>query len=239
MGAPIPHWSGLAEDTDPANLRDDRGPWDKVLFDGAALPGIAEVEVQAGRKIDSRGAPGRNGSRLVDKGAEAAKVTVKLRVWTVAQLQALSGQFPSLSYREERVRVRRELTTEQALDASFSARAAEAGSSTDYRRFFSGSGAGVPVLPTSITENRTRRSRAPVGVSHPACVLAGISFVYVERIRIGTPKNGELELTFECLEWTPPARRALGTAAPTPRAQGIGNIAVTRPFQAPPPSSGP
>jgi hypothetical protein len=222
MGAPIPHWSGLAEDTDPANLRDNRGAWDKCLFDGAALPGIAEVEVQAGRKIDSRGAPGRNGSRLVDKGAEAAKVTIKLRLWTYAQLQALSGQFPSLSYREERAVVRR--------SADEIRREAEA---------FAEASSALPSIGFAQTRTVTRRSRAPVAVSHPACALVGITFVYVERVRVGTPKNGELEITFECLEWTPPARRALGTAAPAPRAQGIGNIAVTRPFQAPPPSSGP
>lgn len=222
MGAPIPHWSGLAQDNDPANASDRRGDWDKVLFDGVAMPGIAEVSVVAGRKIDGRGAPGRNGTRLVDKGAEPAKVTIRLKLWTVAQLQALRGQTPSLSYREERAVVRR--------SAEEIRREAEA---------FAEASSALPSIGFAQTRTVTRRSRAPVAISHPNCALLGVGFVYIEKIDLGAPKDGFLEVRIEALEWTPPARRACGTATPAPRAQGIGNLSVTRPFQTPPPDAAP
>jgi hypothetical protein len=87
----VAHW-----DTDPT-------PWDTCYLDGAALPGIATVEVSAGRKIDDRSASGRNGSSLVDKGQKAANVTINLQLWTEEHLTAWGRVQPSLSYRQERL----------------------------------------------------------------------------------------------------------------------------------------
>lgn len=236
----VPLWEDDAEtlDADPANAPSRRGTWDVVAFDGQQLPGAATVTVRQGRKIDDRSGPGRNGARLVDKGAEAAKVTLRLRIWTQSQLDRLSDLMPSLNYRVERATVTRQLTTQQALDAAFSERAAVAGRSAEYRRFFAATGSMVPILPTTRRETVTRRDRAPVAIMHFVTALAGITHVYVEKIEFGDVEGGVLTVTFECLEFNPEIQRRSQTRAPTTRTQGsIADAAVTAPFRPSPPST--
>lgn len=218
----VPHWTddGGATDADPANA-DRRGVWDRVSLGGVVLPGVATVEVQQGRKIDDKGAPGRNGARLIDKGAEASKVTIRLRVWTPKQLDALSRSIPSLSYREERRTTTRVLGIEETPTVEELLRAARASTSPQYRRAQAGSsGAEVQVIraPTR-TETRTTRSRQPLAIAHPICSLAGIAQVYVERLRYSA-REGELELQIECLEYLADLQRRSTTTAPRPRVAG-------------------
>lgn len=239
----VPHWTddGGATDADPANA-DRRGVWDRVSLGGVVLPGVATVEVQQGRKIDDKGAPGRNGARLIDKGAEASKVTIRLRVWTPKQLDALSRSIPSLSYREERRTTTRVLGIEETPTVEELLRAARASTSPQYRAAQAGSsGAEVQVIraPTR-TETRTTRSRQPLAISHPMVQLAGIAQVYVERLRYAHPSDGVLEVHIDALEYLPELQRRSSTSAPRPRA-GAGAGAggdFTRPTAFDSPSSG-
>lgn len=226
------HWNpdgGAAVATDPAN-KDRRGPWDVVYLAGRAMPGVAEVSVQQGRKIDDRGSPGRNGARLIDKGSEAAKVTIRLRVWTPEQLAELQRSMPSLNYREERRRVTRVLGVEETPTVEEIVRAARSSTSPQYRRAQSGSsGAEVGVIraPTR-TETQTTRSRQPLAISHPNVVLAGITYVYVEKVNVEGPKDGVLEVRLDCLEFNPDVQRPSSSTAPRPRANTNADFATGR-----------
>lgn len=232
----VPHWidDAGATDADPAN-KDRRGVWDVVYLGGVAMPGLAKVEVQQGRKIDDKGGPGRNGARLIDKGAEAAKVTITLRVWTAAQLAGLGRSLPSLNYREERRTTTRVLGVEETPTVEEIMRAARASTSPQYRAAQAGtSGAEVAVIraPTR-TETRTTRSRAPLAVAHPMTQLAGIAQVYVERLRFAHPSDGVLEVHIECLEYLAELQRRSSTSAPRPRSAANGDFTRATAFDAP------
>lgn len=224
-----PFWvdDGDATANDPAN-RDRRGVWDKLILDGRTMPGVAKVDVEQARKVDDKGSPGRNGARLVDKGAEAAKVTIELRVWTPAQLDELTTALPSLNYREERFTRAR---TQQELEAEGAARIAAydelaAGAAT------SGAVGGLSALAlqrlnpasqinvTRATTRDTRRVRHPLAISHPMTKLAGISCVYVTKIHATHPSDGVLVVRLDCLEYLAAANRRSSTRAPTQRANG-------------------
>lgn len=235
----VPHWDGdggAATAADPANI-DRRTAWEKVVLGGVTMPGVAEVSVQQGRKIDDRGSPGRNGARLIDRGAEAAKVTIRLKVWTPEQLAQLQRSMPSLNYREERRTTTRVLGVEETPTVEEIMRAARASTSPQYRRAQAGtSGSEVEVIraPTR-TETRTTRSRAPLAIAHPMVVLAGITLVYVERIQLEPVRDGALEVRLECVEYNSEIQRRSRTAAPRPRAGAGANGDFTRPtaFDAP------
>lgn len=217
----VPFWTddAGATDADPAN-KDRRTVWDKCVLGGVTLPGAAEVSVQQGRKIDDRGGPGRNGARLIDKGAEAGKVTIRLRVWTAGQLAELQRSLPSLNYREERTT--RRLTFEERLritqaDPQYAAAQTSTAASADGAAGIFGGGA-VFAAEGSVT--RTRRSRAALDISHPMVVLAGITKVYVERIQYEPVRDGVLEVRFECLEYNSEVEQRSRTHAPRPRPNG-------------------
>lgn len=217
----VPHFNDGdgALDRDPANASDQRGPWDKCSLGGVTLPGVAEVDVTQGRNVEDRGAPGRNGARLIDRGAEAGTVTITLRIWTAAQLAQLQRSMPSLNYREERITRTRVLGVNEEPTVEEIIRAARASTSPQYRTAQAGtSGAEVAVFraPTR-TETRTSRTRAPLAISHPKTQLAGISLVYVKRIQINGPRDGVLEVRLECLEYNSEVQRQSRAHAPRPR----------------------
>lgn len=238
----LQHWNpdgGAALAADPAN-KDRRGVWDIVYLGGRAMPGVAEVTVAQGRKIDDKGSPGRNGARLVDKGSEAAKVTIRIRVWTLAQLAELQRSMPSLNYREERRTTTRVLGVNEEPTVEEIVRAARASTSPQYRRAqgdnLGASTVGVIRAPTR-TETRTRRSRQPLAISHPNVVLANITFVYVEKVNIEGPKDGVLEVRLDCLEYNADVQRPSSSTAPRPRANNT-DFAAGRTTAFDSPSSG-
>lgn len=215
-----PPWGGGEEF---ANIADEAGAraWEKVGFgpeqNPPTLPGIATVTVTRARKIDDRSGPGRNGARLIDRGAEAAKVRIRLRVWTDEQLDQLADRMPSLDYtRERRTRVRE--ATDEELERTFEARLAAARRDPQYRRFFSATGAAYPALSTRIRETLTRLDRAPVNIIHPATILANVAQVYVEKVEIGELQEGILTISIECLEYKPEyTRRSISLSPSRPR----------------------
>lgn len=229
----VQHWNpdgGASLAADVAN-KDRRGVWEIVYLGGRPMPGVAEVTVAQGRKIDDKGSPGRNGARLVDKGSEAAKVTIRLRVWTAAQLAELQRSMPSLNYREERRTTTRVLGVNEEPTVEEIVRAARASTSPQYRRAqadnIGAATVGVIRAPTR-TETRTTRSRQPLAISHPNVVLAGVAFVYVEKVNIEGPKDGVLEVRLDCLEYNPDVQRPSSSTAPRPRANTNADFAAGR-----------
>lgn len=241
-----PHWIGGSEiDSDPVNASDRRGPWDKVYLGGEALPGVAEVSVQQARKIRDRGVPGRNGVRLIDGGAEAGKVSIRLKIWTPAQLDKLAQHMPSLNYSRERYtrdRTAQELADEAAARSQLYINNNSVASALG--SFGPGLGGSLAVLSsqydsarqinvTRTTTQDTRYRRAPVSIAHPAVLLAGITCVYVERVQIEPVRDQVLEVRFECLEYTADPRARTRTTSPRPRANANGDFTRPTAFDAP------
>ncbi len=190
--------------------------WDTVYFDGEDLPGIAEVDVVAARKIDSRSPPGGNGARLVDKGYQPGKVTIRLRIWEREQLAAWTRLAPSLHYREERVPATqaaksRPGTKEQA--------AVVASGDKDRRK--------AAAAARARARDGLRRERRAITISHPATDLNGIHLVYVERIETKHPARGVLAVTLHCLESQQETMTANVTRAPGPSNTVFGSAGTT------------
>lgn len=53
------------------------------------IPGICDVDVTGGRKIEEKAAEGGHGAQLTSKGTELANVTITVVAWTPNQMQAL------------------------------------------------------------------------------------------------------------------------------------------------------
>jgi hypothetical protein len=226
--------------------------WDTVFFDGSPLPGIAKVNVDAARKMDSRSAPGANGARLLDKGQEPAKVTIVVRMWLEEHFAEWARVMPSLHYREERVRptaAQIEAATTAARDAARAAADAaalrgigalgtanEAAATATALRLSRAAAALRAAGPRSVRpKDGIRRERRASTIEHPQCAFHGISLVYVERISSPHPERGILEVTLTCLEaqqqqavMSPNVTRAPTRTSQAQR-QGIGDIQTALP----------
>lgn len=210
--------------------------WDTVGFgeeqNPPPLPGLARVRVKRARKIDERSGSGRNGARLIDKGSRAADVQIRLMLWTDEQLDALADRMPSLDYtREQRTRVRE--LSDQELERDFASRIAAVQSDPASRRFFVGTGAMLPSLPTRIRETVSRLDRAPVNIIHPATILANITQVYVVEVEIEELQNQMLPVTIKCLEFKPEyTRRSISLSPSRPRqTASIADVQTTAAFR--------
>lgn len=65
------------------------GEWDSLILHGAAMPGLATVDVEQDLKVDSKRAPGRSGASPTFHGRDPAKFTIQIIVWTKSQLDDL------------------------------------------------------------------------------------------------------------------------------------------------------
>lgn len=72
---------------------DDPQAWNTVRLGAITLPGICQVTMSRGREIDFKKAPGKDGGESTDKGANAAKVKIRVtmtaRQWRDQWLQIL------------------------------------------------------------------------------------------------------------------------------------------------------
>jgi hypothetical protein len=78
--------------------------WEQVLLGGYQLPGLAVVTGDVTRKVDSVSAPGSDGASLRDKGYEAAKIKIVLRMWTREQFDLWETLLPILNPRRHPAR---------------------------------------------------------------------------------------------------------------------------------------
>lgn len=78
--------SSSSTSADATAYGDRRDTWDSLQVAGVRFPGIAEVHAYREHRIDVRRQPGSNGALFTDLGAELARVSVRLRLWTDAQL---------------------------------------------------------------------------------------------------------------------------------------------------------
>ncbi len=61
------------------------GAWDVLYLAGRVFPGLAEVKVKGGQKIDRKDAPGSDGETTVQQGEKAKDVDIVHRMWTQEQ----------------------------------------------------------------------------------------------------------------------------------------------------------
>lgn len=180
--------------------------WDTVVLGDEELPGVARVRATHGRKIDSKSSPGSNGARIVDKGYEAAKVEITLRIWKKEQLETWFRIAPTLTYRREppaREVVRPtlgEATVTTNVLLGVSVRGAAQGLTeqqivAEQER----------QLAIALPNRRTARARALVrhdfAISHPALDTLQIHRVYIEEV--STPdatSGGVYEVKIKAIE---------------------------------------
>lgn len=91
----VPFWdtneAGYAQFGDPS-------PWLKGKLAGKDCPGTMDVTIPgATRKVDAQSPSGKNGAKIVIKGVEPSKVTVKITLWTSDQWTAWLALEPKLS----------------------------------------------------------------------------------------------------------------------------------------------
>lgn len=75
---------------------DQPDAWDTAILGGNTLPGLADVKVTKGRKLDVKQSPGTHGATLTDQGYKPAKVTITLTLHTAEQWAAFQAMAPSL-----------------------------------------------------------------------------------------------------------------------------------------------
>lgn len=73
-----------------ASWIDSPEEWDALYLGGerVRLPGLADVSVKLGRKLDSKGPAGSDGANIRDKGYKLAEVEVELTFWLGEQWDA-------------------------------------------------------------------------------------------------------------------------------------------------------
>lgn len=204
--------------------------WDTVVLGDEQLPGIARVRATHGRKLDAKSAAGSNGARIVDKGYEAAKVEITLKIWTKEQLETWFRIAPTLTYRREppaRPYVRPtlgEATVTTNVLLGVAVRGAEQG--LNEQQILAEQERQLAIaLPNA---QRSPRARALVrhdfAISHPALDTLQIHRVYVEKV--STPdmtSGGVYEVKIEALEskQIASASRSVGGASRTTAGQSF------------------
>lgn len=77
----------------------DPEAWNKVRLGPVTLPGVSQVTMSRGREIDFKKAPGKDGGTSTDKGANAAKikirVTMNARQWREEWLKVIPQLEPA------------------------------------------------------------------------------------------------------------------------------------------------
>jgi hypothetical protein len=75
-------------------------PWDTAYLNGVQVPGYVRCEGDGpGRKIDVKSGPGVDGASETQQGAEPAKFTMTVRMWTKAQWDAWQALADTISPR--------------------------------------------------------------------------------------------------------------------------------------------
>lgn len=177
--------------------------WDELRLGGVTLPGAARVRVALRRKIDSRSAPGQNGARLIDKGADVAKLFVALTC-DAEDWYNLSAVSWRATYRRERRRAYTSVTSDQDGNVRVE-------------------------TPPYVRPG----DRAPVRIEHPKAAVYGIEWVYVASLTDDGPDaHGLMTVSLELHEYIPDAQRQGAVAAPRPQTQADpGALPVTQRFQ--------
>jgi hypothetical protein len=65
------------------------GEWDTLILKGAAMPGLAQVDVEQDLKLDSKRSAGKSGATPTFHGRDPAKFTIQIVIWTKSQLDDL------------------------------------------------------------------------------------------------------------------------------------------------------
>lgn len=93
-----PFW-GRPNYGDPAtkeanDLPQAYGPWDQILMAGQMVPGIVRVSGKKGQRMDSKLAPGMDGSTDTHLGYDNADILLRVTLWTAAHWTAWQALIP-------------------------------------------------------------------------------------------------------------------------------------------------
>ncbi len=221
--------------------------WDTCRLGDNDLPGLARVTATHGRKLDAKSAPGSNGARIVDKGYQAAKVEIVLRMWKREQLDSWLAIAPTLTYRREAPRAGTAPGSSKTADAAALARAnavrdrvvefgvaAQAGDSEAKGKLEVIANEQRAAQGASSPRSARARSleRHDFALSHPASDSLQIHRVYIEEVSTPNPTStpGVFEVKIKALESKAP--RATATRSVQSNGSGTSSDSVRTAFDA-------
>lgn len=90
----------LTADPDAEYWDDDDDLWSVCRLGPHILPGLAQLKVESGRKLDVKPIPGSDGGKTTDKGYEGGKVTIELVMWLKSHRDTLLRILPLIHPRK-------------------------------------------------------------------------------------------------------------------------------------------
>ena len=97
----------MVPDWDPGNANDSFGQlteWDRLVIGDNVMPGVASVDGDKDAKIDLKVTQGTDGANATHLGMANAPISVRLKMWTVQQLEDYRRILPHLVARTGKAR---------------------------------------------------------------------------------------------------------------------------------------
>jgi hypothetical protein len=91
-----PFWDAVADVGYEEDQSRNNNPWDILYLNGERVPGIATVKVIPKIRIELLKASGRDGGPTIERGHEAARLDITIKIWTPAQWNLLNVQLAAL-----------------------------------------------------------------------------------------------------------------------------------------------